>query len=56
MKWQGNLSFRSVERPKELTNAFRGREKVEKIFFYKVLIGKKSVLINESECQYLTAG
>ena len=35
--WNG----RSVERPKELTNAFRGREKVEKIFFYNVVIGKK---------------
>ena len=37
--------------------AFHGREKVEKtLFFDKVLIGKKSVLINESECQYLIAG
>ena len=43
MKWQGNLSFRSVERPKELTNAFRGREKVEKIFFLQSSDRKKKV-------------
>lgn len=57
MKWKGNLLFRSLERPKGLIDAIHGREKVEKtLFFDKVLIGKKSVLINESECQYLTGG
>ena len=40
-----------------LIDAIHGREKVEKtLFFYKVLIGKKSVHVNESQCQYLTAG
>ena len=57
MKWKGNLLFRYLERPKGLIDAIHGREKVEKtLFFDKVLIGKKSVLINESECQYLTGG